>query len=1213
MSRKGTAKLEGLIRIEREIQCFWEEEKLFQSDAPLSDASKTEKFFVTFPYPYMNGRLHLGHTFSLSKCEFAVGYERLKGKRTLWPFGFHCTGTPIRASADKLVQEFKLYGCPPQFPLEDSPSLDAQDYSEVVKDPSKSKKSKAAAKTGGLKFQWQIMRSLGLENEEIVKFKEPSYWLKYFPGKAIEDLKALGIKVDWRRSFLTTEVNPFYDSFIRWQFLQLKKLGKIKFGKRYTVFSPKDNQPCMDHERSVGEGAGPQEYTLIKLRIISELPSELRSVVSDKEPVFLVAATLRPETMYGQTNCWLHPDIDYVAVRSLRESCILVCTERAALNMAYQDILDPSTPGLVDIVAHMKGSSLFGTKLQAPLSLYSDGVYALPMLSIRSTKGTGVVTSVPSDAPDDWAALRDLKKKQALREKYGITDEMVMPFEPVEIIDTPGLSRQAAVTIVDQMKIQSQNDVEKLQEAKEKVYRAGFYEGTMLVGDYKGSKVQAVKKKVQSDLVEKHEAIIYYEPERTVISRSGDEAVVALCDQWYLDYGAEDWKAITLKALTQLSVSDEVRRSFEGTLGWLHEHACSRTYGLGSHLPWDEKWLIESLSDSTIYMAFYTVAHFLQEGNLDGSKTGPLGVNPEHMTPEVWSYIFLGQGDPESIVSSQRKSTLTADILKRMRHEFLFWYPVDLRSSGKDLIPNHLTYFLYNHTAIWPNEPSLWPRSVLANGHLLLNSNKMSKSTGNFLTLSDAVQKYSADGIRIALADAGDSLDDANMKEEMAEAGLLRLYSLLDWVTQTLESLHSHTEDSQAFRYGPYTLHADLVFENEINRTIVQADKSYAAHEYKEALKTVFYEFQTARDRYREVSQGSMHRALLLRYINVQTILLSPICSHVCEYIWLRLLGNKTSVFTASWPTLSQPVDDMITLQGKYIDDAAHQFRIQFIQRQSARNAKVPKGSNCAPNTVSVQPTEATIFVVKAYPPWQAKILEILRSHLSECGTELPENGVIAKELKLHLKSMGKMAKRAMPFVQLVRERFHARGKHALQAELEINEHDIIQANLSYMKSTLALQHLTVAYSDQCDDARIQENVCPFEPQIVFHEPRPSVGLQFINPDVGSGLFSVSGVPVCDGDSPADLAERLLRTCQTCMPDSKNVQSLTLYRFVNPESDPFVIPPYPGECLKAIDPADRFSVDPVTSSVLLKVAGTPISVGDRLIYRAHQHMQNGGI
>lgn len=126
-----------------------------------------------------------------------------------------------------------------------------------------------------------------------------------------------------------------------------------------------------------------------------------------------------------------------------------------------------------------------------------------------------------------------------------------------------------------------------------------------------------------------------------------------------------------------------------------------------------------------------------------------------------------------------------------MKREFEFWYPTDVRTSGKDLIQNHLTYMIYNHCAIWPDQPEKWPRGVRANGHLMLNSAKMSKSDGNFLTLSEALDKFCADGMRLCLADAGDSIEDANFVESMADASILRLYTFIEWVKEVLANKDS--------------------------------------------------------------------------------------------------------------------------------------------------------------------------------------------------------------------------------------------------------------------------------------------------------------------------------------------------------------------------------------------------------------------------------------
>lgn len=153
-------------------------------------------------------------------------------------------------------------------------------------------------------------------------------------------------------------------------------------------------------------------------------------------------------------------------------------------------------------------------------------------------KGTGVVTSVPSDSPDDYRALMDLVEKPKLREKYHVKDEWVLPFEIIPIIDIPGLGTTAAKKVCEDLKIQSQNDTKQLAEAKQMTYLRGFTDGVMIVGPYAGKKVAEAKPIIRQEMLEAGQAMQYSEPEKQVISRSGDECVVALTDQWYLIYGA---------------------------------------------------------------------------------------------------------------------------------------------------------------------------------------------------------------------------------------------------------------------------------------------------------------------------------------------------------------------------------------------------------------------------------------------------------------------------------------------------------------------------------------------------------------------------------------------------------------------------------------------------------------------------------------------------
>lgn len=599
----------------------------------------------------------------------------------------------VKAAADKLVNEVKRFGTifegysgEPTQDANPSPAINASAVKREDVTKFTSKKGKTAAKTAKMKYQFQVMQAIGVPLEEIHKFADGQYWFHYFPILCKRDLTSFGARIDWRRQMVTTDLNPYYDSFVRWQMNRLKELSKIKFGKRYTIYSHKDGQPCMDHDRSEGEGVGPQEYTALKMKVIewSTAAKEALQNTVDGE-VFLVAATLRPETMYGQNGCFVGPDLTY-GVYKVAEKVYYVTTSRAAQNMAFQGMFQKE--GVSDKVAELRGSLCIGTLVHAPISIHQNGVRVLPMSTVLATKGTGIVTCVPSDSPDDYITMADLAKKA---DYYGIKKEWA-DLETVSVLKTPTYGELTAEALVKKLKISSPKDTKQLEQAKELAYTEGFYQGVMNTGEYKGQPVQVAKPKVRKSLIDSGEAFAYAEPERRVVSRSGDECCVALMDQWYLDYGEKNWRNAALDWVGNTdgkgmeTYSDETKHGFEGVLNWLVQWACARTYGHGSKLPWDPQFMVESLSDSTIYMAYYTIAHYLHADPF-GKTLGIGSITPEQMTDEVWDYVFARAALSDDALAKSKISKTTLD---EMRREFEYWYPVDVNISGKDLIPNHL-------------------------------------------------------------------------------------------------------------------------------------------------------------------------------------------------------------------------------------------------------------------------------------------------------------------------------------------------------------------------------------------------------------------------------------------------------------------------------------------------------------------------------------------
>ena len=1087
---KGSNRLAHLREIELSRQKLWKENHVFEADAEEDWQSKYDfetknkkKYLITFPYPYMNGRLHLGHGFSLSKAEFQSRYQRLQGKNVLFPFGFHCTGMPIAAAAKRVAKEFKedpdiIKHSKEKIEKKKEEKKKEENKKEGDKKGKKNEKKDEKKPASAPMTQTEILLELGVADEDLHKFSDPEFWLEYFPPYGKSDLEKFGINVDFRRSFITTEKQKYYDKFVQWQMLKLKQHDMVAFGKRNAIFSMSEDQ-------------APQEYTLIKMKLLDgdKVPEKIKKILSENKTIFLVAATLRPETMYGQTNCYILPKGEY-GLYEMANGEIYITSEHAILNMAYQE--KTKIPKKAEPILKIKGEELIGVKILAPLSTYKE-VYLFPMETISMSKGTGIVTSVPSDSPDDYINLLNFKNDEKLRKKWGITPEMI--FDPVHIISLEGFSGLAAKDVVEKLGIKSPKEKEKLQKAKEEVYTQGFYKGIIDIGPYKGQPIKDVKDKVKADLIQSGEADTYFEPEGLVKNRIGEECVVALVDQWYIKYGEEDYKNFLLNYIKTDKFnpySSSTLKGFEQVLGWLSSWGLSRTFGLGSHIPWDKKYLIESLSDSTIYMAYYTIANFLHE-DIYGLKPNN-GILPEMLTEEVFDYIFLGKELDFS------KTQIPEKVLKDMRNSFTYWYPMDLRCSGKDLIGNHLTMSLYNHAIVWDKNPDYMTRGYFCNGYILVDGEKMSKSKGNFLTINDLIENYGCDASRITLADCGDTLDDANFLREISNLSVNRLYSFENFVKILVNEVWNKIPDfkiSDPDSEIKFDNLFDQIFDNNINYLIKQATQAYEEMKYKNVLKYAFYEMINAKDQYilfNADDYTKLNPTLMVRFLKVFFIMNNPIMPHFSEYMFVTYLNpifdksglsNKKIEFLckARFPVPSSEVDTKLFEYNKYMNKV-----IQGIRDTASKKIKKGKKDKKEEKAEEKKEVKVKILFAKEYTPMQKEVLGFLRKQtydennkiisLDEKGAPLYKNEILSDE-KIDKNSKKNM----LEFAAFKAKEIENFGKEVLNENLQFNEEEVLNNNVELFKKLTGVKEIEITLFDEKNKPKgIKDTAMPGKP-----------------------------------------------------------------------------------------------------------------------------------
>ena len=800
-------------QIEQKWQAKWEDSHLFEADPD----PKRQKIMVTFPYPYMNGPLHVGHTFTASRVDVYARFKRMQGYNVLWPWGWHWTGQPLLGASQRVARGDEAY--------------------------------------------IKVLREMDCVPEsELKKFVDPLYMAQYYTNEGRLAAKSIGFSVDWRREFTT--VMPTYQKFIEWQYKNLREKGYVTRGTHPVVWCPKDKSPTGDHDRQVGEGVTPEEYTLIKYKL--------------SENTYLPAATFRPETIYGITNIWINPDATYVEASVNGENWII--SQEAAEKLKEQE-------KKVQVKRIFKGKELIGKIFENPVTKGKFPI--LPGWFVDPKTATGVVYSVPAHAPYDWLALKDLQEKPEVLAQFDIDPQMVQKIKPISIIKVEGFGEYPAVEIVKQLCVKDQHDP-KADEATKALYKKEFHGGVLKenCGPYAGKTVREVKETLIQDFKRVGVADSMYDLPEQVVCRCMTQCIVKiLSDQWFLNYSDSEWKAKAKEVVAQMTVyPDSAKPWFNTVIDWLREWACARTTGFGTPLPWGKGWIIETLSDSTIYMAFYTINKHIKQNN----------IKPEALIPEVFDYIFYGKGSAEQL---EKAVYINASLLQSMRSEFLYWYPFDLRNSAKELVPNHLTFCIFHHAALFPRE--LWPQGIGVNGMLMVEGKQMHKSKGNFITMKGAVEKYGADATRCALLLGAEGMDDPDWRAENV-SDLKTKFEALSTFATAVFALAKTEEDTALERW----------LTSKLQHRIKDVTTNLEELKTRTALSIALFEVWNDLRWYIQ-RKGNTKSKELAEAVEIWAKMLAPFAPFICEELWSQT-GNKGFISVAAWPVCDEAKVDVV-------------------------------------------------------------------------------------------------------------------------------------------------------------------------------------------------------------------------------------------------------------------------------------------------------------